>query len=160
MLSKEEQVEKTTKARTMSSSQAHVFKSNRKFLMNNQQPQFLQDVGDSISPLVPKRVAMWVQAQESINALDRLVHNKSIHTLDPEIQRRARERSGTEEASDSMAPPVGLHSLAEQREELVWSSREENPVQFKVLRINENATSISQQANVVAMNAMRWLMRV
>ena len=57
ILSKEEQVEETIKARMMmSSSQAHVFPSNRKLLMNNRPPQIPQD----ISPLVPQRVSMWV----------------------------------------------------------------------------------------------------
>ena len=83
---------------------------------------------------------MRVHARESIDKLDRLVNNKSIRTQDPEVQRRAREKSGAgaEEASDSIVPPVGLHSSAEQREDLVWS-REENCVRFKVRRTGENS---------------------
>jgi hypothetical protein len=159
MLSREEQVEETNKARTMSSSQAYAFRENRKFLVSNRPPPIPQD----ISPLVPERVSMRVRARESIDELDRLVNNESMRTQDPEVQRRARVRSGAgaEEASDSIVivPPVGLHSSAEQREDLV-RSREENRVRFKVRRTGENATSIAQQADSVAMNAMRRLMRV
>lgn len=157
MLSKEEQVEETKKGRKMSSSQAHTFRENRKFLVSNRPPPIPQD----ISPLVPERVSVRVRARERIDELDRLVNNESIRTQDPEVQSRARERSGAgaEEASDSIVPPVGLHSSAEQREDLV-RSREENRVRFKVRRTGENATSIAQQADSVAMNAMCRLMRV
>ena len=119
MLSKEEEVEETTKARALSLSQAFMFRGNRP-------PPIPQD----ISPLVPERVSMWVRACNNVDKLDRLVNNKSIRMQDPEVQRRAQERSGAgaEEASDSIVPPVGLHSSVEQRDRLV-QGRESCPVQ-------------------------------
>ncbi len=62
-MSKEQQVAEaeTTKARRMSSSQAHVFIENRKFLMNNRPPPIPQDVDESHS-LLPEQVLMRVFA--------------------------------------------------------------------------------------------------
>jgi hypothetical protein len=74
MLTKEEQVEETKKGRKMSSSQAHTFRENRKFLVSNRPPPIPQD----ISPLVPERVSVRVRARERIDELDQLVNNESI----------------------------------------------------------------------------------
>jgi hypothetical protein len=103
---------------------------------------------------------MRIFAQECIDALDCLAENELVRTQDQEVQWRARERSGVSigKVSDSMVP-VGLYSAVEQQEELICT-RNENRGPHKLCKIGKNAACIGQQADGVAMHAMRWLMRV
>jgi hypothetical protein len=100
-----------------------------------------------------------VLARGSVEALERLAKNESLRTHDPEVQMRARERSGVQVTVFGMEAdctvPVRLYSAVEQREKLV-GSRQGNCLPCKVCRIGENAVSIGKQADVFISQATLW----
>ena len=143
-MTREEQDEEIGRGNTFTSGEKAVFQRNKVHLMENR-PLLLPNNVPLSTPAAHE--ARRSSARQNSNALEELTQREVARTSDPIIQQNARTIAGLGTA------PVSLASTQDERSEFI-ERRQEKRGRVPVRSIGQNATSVGQQADRKAMDAL------